>query len=161
MVIAAWLIILGLLSAIFGNWTDLRNNPNQNPTSNLAGNRIEIVLEQNRGGHYVVTGEINGASARLLLDTGATGVVIPMALAEEFGLQRGISIPVQTANGTITNYLSRIDELRIGAITLRDVDAFLNPAMGANDEILLGMTALSQLEMTQRSNQLILVQHTR
>lgn len=157
MMAAAFLIALGLLTMFFSGVEEQQRNPNQAPDSIYRGNLIEVVLERNRQGHYLVVGEINRQRAEFLLDTGATDVVIPERIAESLGLRKGRAGRAMTANGPVTVYDTNIDELKIGEITLRDVNASINPGMG-NQEILLGMSALKQIEFVQRGSQLTLRQ---
>ena len=63
-----------------------------------------------------------------------------------------------TANGLVETRATRIDELRLGTITLRDVRASINPGM-RDDEILLGMSALKNIEFTHRNGVLTLKQY--
>jgi aspartyl protease family protein len=63
-----------------------------------------------------------------------------------------------TANGPITVFETRISELSIGDITLFNVRASINPAMPP-PQILLGMSALKQIEFVQRGDSLTLIQH--
>ena len=153
----AFIIALGLLTMFFSGVEEKQRNPNQDPDSTYRGNRIEVVLERNRQGHYLVVGEINRQRAEFLLDTGATDVVVPERLAEKLGLRKGRAGRAMTANGSVTVYETVIDELRIGDITLRDVNASINPGMG-DLEILLGMSALKHIEFVQRGSQLTLRQ---
>jgi aspartyl protease family protein len=62
---------------------------------------------------------------------------------------------VQTANGNLMVATTTIDELKIGDITLQNVEANLNPGM-RSDKILLGMSALRHLEWSQRGDMLTL-----
>ena len=62
-----------------------------------------------------------------------------------------------TAAGAVQVYLTRIDVLRLGEITLYDVPATITPSMRGID-VLLGMSALSQVAFEQRGNRLILRQ---
>jgi aspartyl protease family protein len=62
---------------------------------------------------------------------------------------------MNTANGTVKGYESWIEELRVGEIKLNNIDANINPGMTDNF-ILLGMSALKDLEFTQRDNKLTL-----
>ena len=62
---------------------------------------------------------------------------------------------VRTANGSLRVAQTYINELKLGDIRLTNVRANLNPGMQDN-EILLGMSALKQLEFTQRGDWLIL-----
>ena len=64
----------------------------------------------------------------------------------------------RTANGDITVYRTTLDRLRIGPLTLRNVRASINPNMRADDEILLGMSALKHLELITRDGVLTLRQ---
>lgn len=157
MLILAWVAGLGLLTVVFQDELDSRFNPNSTPQVQLAADgRNQVVLERNSQGHYVAGGEINGYPVTFLLDTGATDVAIPEALANRLRLERqggGIS---QTANGPVAVWQTRLDEVRLGAIRLNDVRAAILPSMEGGVPVLLGMSFLKQLEFTQRDGQLIL-----
>ena len=158
MLTIAWLMGLFLLTAIFGNWEQSRINPNEEPESHTTAEGLQqVVLKKNRYGHYVTTGFINGEEVVFLVDTGASNVSIPAGLARELGLKEGRRYVADTANGPVTVYASVIDRLQIGSIILNHVDASINPGMGGN-EILLGMSALAQVEFTHRGNQLTITQ---
>ncbi len=158
MTVIAWLILLGLFIAFFNEQETERINPNRDPATYSEGERNVLVLEANRHDHYVVTGRVNGKRTTLLLDTGATLVSVLADLGDKLGLERGPAGTAYTANGPVTVYRTTIDQLELGSIVLYDVDADLNPGMNGMNEILLGMSALSQLEFTQRDGQLILKQ---
>ena len=151
----AWLLGIGLLTLFFSDFEQRKVNPNQNPNSQSHNGITEVVLEQNRQGHYVTNGTINGKDVIFLLDTGATDVSIPLHIAEQLGLKKGQAVRMSTANGTVQGYQSWIEELSVGDILLRDIDANINPGMKDNF-ILLGMSALKDLEFTQRDKQLTL-----
>jgi len=156
MMIAAWLGGLFLLTLLFQDVIKTRINPNANPVIRAGGS--EVVLERNVQGHYVASGLINETPVTFLLDTGATDVALPKALADRLGLQRrrgGIS---QTANGAVAVWLTRLDEVSLGSIQLNNVRASILPSMPAGSPVLLGMSFLKKLEFTQRDRQLILRQ---
>tara|TARA_B100000029_G_C17117834_1_gene793955 strand:- start:44 stop:583 length:540 start_codon:yes stop_codon:yes gene_type:complete len=158
MTVAAWLLVLGVLTVYFSGFLDAQDNPNQLVSGAVAPHGVrEIKLKQNRQGHYVATGEINGKSVRFLLDTGATEVSVPQDLAEYLGLRRGRPQTVWTANGSIVTYDSRLDEVRLGPIALRGVGAHINPHMDG-EEVLLGMSFLKDLELVQRESELTIRQ---
>jgi len=159
MLLMAWVLGLVLLTLMFGEWEEKQVNPNQQPESSLQGRTVQVVLNRNRWGHYVVNGTINEQAAVFLLDTGATDVVIPETIANRLGLSRGMPLQASTANGLITVYQTRLDSLTIGDIHLRQVSASINPAMNDHDEILLGMSALKSIEFSQENNKMILRQH--
>ncbi len=156
MLVLASIMAMALLTLFFADLESKRRNPNQRPISTVTSANTEVVLERNRAGHYVVTGTINDKEVEFLLDTGATDVVIPARIAKEIGLPLGRPARAMTANGPVTVYTTRIDDLRIGAIHLTDVPASINPA--AQPGILLGMSALKQIEFVQRGNSLTLRQ---
>ena len=150
--------IMGMvaLTFLFGGVEERQRNPNASPDSIIHDQQIEVRLKQNRMGHYVTTGEINRQEVEFLLDTGATDVVVPEELARRLKLPRGHRGRAMTANGPVTIYNTRIDELAIGEIRLYDIEASINPSM--EGAILLGMSALRQVEFTQRDKILTLTQ---
>jgi aspartyl protease family protein len=159
MAIIAWLAGIFVLTQLFGNWETNQRQPNKHPVSNLINDEIHVQLLQNRQGHYRVDGKINGSEAAFMIDTGATDVVIPKQLANQFQLTgegKGIGL---TANGYVDLERTVIKELSIGQITLYNVRASINPGMTKDQAILLGMSALSQLELKQHQGILTLVQH--
>lgn len=152
----AWIMAIVLLMFFFEDELDKQYNPNSQPQVSLnSSGQAEVILKQNRQGHYVTKGTINETSVTFLLDTGATQVSIPAHIADQLQLDSYGSYPVQTANGRVTVYKTKIDQLSIGNIFLYNVAAHINPAM-KNDEILLGMSALKQLDFQQTGKQLIL-----
>lgn len=159
MMILAWVGSLALLTLVFQDALETRFNPNEDPlVQRTEDGRQQVVLEGNAQGHYVADGQINGLSVTFLLDTGATDVAIPEALAQRLRLRRlagGIS---QTANGAVAVWQTVLDEVTLGSIRLHNVRAAIVPSMPANGPVLLGMSFLKQLEFTQRDRQLILRQ---
>lgn len=152
----AWLLALGLLAFVFQDLLDGQNNPNENPTYSLNQQGLaEVILQQNRHGHYVSNGTINQQPVTFLLDTGATEVSIPEDIAEQLNLAHMGGYRVETANGSVLVQQTQIDELSIGNIFLYNVRANINPGMRGN-EILLGMSALKEIEFQQKGKQLIL-----
>jgi len=153
--IATWIVGLLLLSMFFADQEKGWLNPNQTPEYHTTQAGVqEVILQRNRQGHYIVSGNINGNDADFLLDTGATDVVVSGNLAKAYGLKRGHRSIASTANGNVTVYATRIEQLTIGNITLYQVPASINPGM--DDLILLGMSALKQVELTQRGDTLTL-----
>ena len=107
-----------------------------------------VTLNADARGHFVTMGSINGGSVRFLVDTGATFVSLPAAEARRLGIgylqgQRG---SMQTANGLAIAYRVKLDTIKVGDVTVNNVDAVVseNDAMGVN---LLGMSFLNRMEM--------------
>lgn len=155
MVVLAWIFGIGICVWAFSGLLERQANPNMSVESSRIGNSIEVQLKQNRQGHYVANGKINGETVTFLVDTGATSVSVPAHLGNKLGLRpmgRGIA---RTANGNVEIAFTSIDNLQLGEISLNNVEASLNPGM-RDDHILLGMSVLRQLEFTQRGEWLIL-----
>jgi len=149
----AWILALALLYWLFDDLLQAQFNPNQEVKSRVTASAVEVILERNRAGHYVANGAINNTEVVFLLDTGATQVAIPAGVADRIGLPEGQQVMVRTANGTAVAYRTRIAQLSLGDIVLNDVAATIVPGMGG-EEILLGMSALKQVEFTQRGTTL-------
>jgi aspartyl protease family protein len=159
MMILAWLTLLALGAAYFGDVLQRQINPNQQLETRYADAGVrEVVLQRNRFGHYVTSGEINGKPVTFMLDTGATGVAIPDAVARRLGIPRGRAYRTQTANGTAVSYAALLDTVAVGDIVLSDVQAGIAPGMGI-EQVLLGMSFLKHIEFTQRGDSLILRQY--
>lgn len=150
----AWIIAIVILVIFFQQLLEQQYNPNSSPSSYTNHNGLnEVHLKRNKQGHYLTGGKINQQPVIFLLDTGATDVSIPEHIAERLNLQRYNKYQVSTANGNTYVYRSIINELNIGKITLYNVEANINPSF-KSDEILLGMSALKQLELHQSGNTL-------
>lgn len=153
----SWLLIIGLLTLVFANWERRQENPNTRPVARLnASGQQEVVLQRNRYGHYVTRGLINGHEVTLLLDTGATTVAIPEKIARQLNLKRMARGTASTANGLAEIFYTRIDSLSIGALEIHDISASINPGMNHDETVLLGMSALRNVEFSQRGDQLTL-----
>lgn len=161
--IIAWLIVMVMLYLFFQDTIDKQFNPNPQLSSITGGDgTTRTVLIRNKSGHYVGTALVNNTPIDFMLDTGATTVAIAKDSAEKLGLVFGAPIQVSTANGIATAWRSRIDRLQLGDIVLSNIPASIVPGLNNNAagfEILLGMSALKQLEFHQQGNQLTLIQH--
>lgn len=155
-----WIILLGALVMFFGNWQEKQYNPNQHVKSSSNEQSRTITLKRNRAGHYVASGAINDKPTVFLLDTGATDVAVPEDLAKQMGLIRGQAISVMTANGIARAYQTEIRSLKLGNITLHNVRAAITPGMQGL-EVLLGMSALKQLDFNQSGDILTLTQYVK
>ncbi len=153
-----WVLVLGGLVMLFGNWEDNQYNPNSNVKGSEEGRNKTIELKRNRFGHYMATGKINASEVVFMLDTGATDVAVPESLAQKLRLERGPAIRVMTANGIARAYQTNIKTLMLGNIELNNVSAAITPGM-SGPEILLGMSALKQLDFSQTGDVLTLTQY--
>ncbi len=158
MIYAAWIVLLILLTGLFGYFSNQQYNPNQELGVQTSATGVrEVTLQRNRFGHYVATGTLNGEPIVFLLDTGATTLSIPEPVARRLNLVRGAPMQVTTANGVITTYSTTVETVALGSIELHQVRANINPQV-QDEEVLLGMSFLKQLEFTQRGESLIIRQ---
>jgi len=158
LLVLAWSAGLFLATRYFGDWEQRQANPNTQISSQHGEGFIEVQLAGNGQGHFVADGQINGQAVHFLLDTGATDVAIPERLAGKLDLERGAPVTLSTANGRTQGYRTRLDTLQLGDIQLRDLRALVVPGL-EGDQVLLGMSALKQLEFTQRGGTLLLRQN--
>jgi len=123
--------------------------------SNGGGN--SMVLSPDTNGHYSVAGEINGVPVKMMLDTGATLVSIPAAMASRMGIDyqnKGRRAITQTAAGTAPVWIVKLDKVKVGDFEFANVDGSINEA-GLN-VILLGNSVLKRLDMKTESGTLTL-----
>jgi aspartyl protease family protein len=155
MIIAAWVLLLLLLTWFFNDRLEARRNPNRQLPTTAVNENPEVRLQRNRSGHYIASGTINGHPVEFMLDTGATDVSIPAAVADSIGLERGRRAYYQTANGMIAAWQTTLDEIQLGPLRLGPVTASINPN-NADTAVLLGMSFLRQLDFSQQGNTLTL-----
>jgi aspartyl protease family protein len=124
------------------------------PAANSSGKTT--ILADSRG-HFLTTGSINGMSVRFMVDTGATTIAISAAEARGLGInyRAGKRLMANTANGPILVYLVQLDNVRVGAITLNNVQATISE--GPAHIALLGMSFLNRTQMLRDGDTLTLV----
>lgn len=158
--IIAWAAALFLATRFFGEWEQRQENPNTVVASEHRDGYVEVELTSNRDGHFVMTGQINARPVQFMLDTGATNVAVPESVAQTLRLERGERVQVSTANGRTDAFRTTLQRLQIGDIVLNNVRALVVPGLDG-EQVLLGMSAVKQLEFTQRGGTLLLRQTTK
>jgi len=116
------------------------------------GGRAMVVLQRDRSGHYLAEGAINGQPVRFLVDTGATDVAVSESMARALGLDFGPEVVVMTAAGPAGAWLTRLDRVSVGHLSVTGVRATITPALG--DEALLGMSFLKHFTIRQEGETL-------
>lgn len=155
MVLLGALLLIGFLTFVFNYLLEKQQNPNKNLPAYGKSGETEVVLMRNRGGHYLAPGQINGQTVDFLLDTGATEISIPLGVSNRLRLKRGAPSYVQTANGTVPVYDTRLDSVSLGNIKMNNLRAHINPHM-QGDTVLLGMNFMKHLELLQSGDRLII-----
>jgi aspartyl protease family protein len=110
------------------------------------GHDVEIV--RGRGGDFAISAHINGASTAMVLDTGATSVVLTQEAARAAGLPIEVlsySVNIDTANGRTKAAAVTLDRIAVGSLIERSVPALV-VQHGQLKNNLLGMSFLNRLE---------------
>ena len=119
-----------------------------------AGRRI--VLTADSRGHFVTPGSINNRPVQFIVDTGATTIAMGQAEADRLGLnyKNGQPVGMHTANGTVQGWLIHAATVRIGDVTVRDVETIVTPQ--PMPAILLGNSFLNRFSMRREGSQMTL-----
>jgi aspartyl protease family protein len=105
-----------------------------------------LIYPANEQGHVILEAAVNGASVRLLVDTGASLVTLTPADARAAGIAPGELVfnhRVSTANGSARMAPVTLREVRIGQLSVYDVPAAVLENLNIS---LLGMSFLARLE---------------
>src|ERR1700726_2704607 len=105
-------------------------------------------IARGQSGEFAVRAKINGVSAPMVIDTGATSVVLTYETAKAAGLPLELleyDVDVETAGGHTKAARLTLDRLAIGKLVERSVPALVVPH-GQMKTNLLGMSFLDRLE---------------
>jgi aspartyl protease family protein len=107
-----------------------------------------LMVQRERDGHFHIESRINGRFMPVLVDTGASLVVLRETDAANAGIRPRASeytALVSTANGKVKAAPTTLDRVELGGITVFDVPALVLPddVLSTN---LLGMAFLSRLK---------------
>src|SRR6202008_327310 len=110
-------------------------------------------------GEFAVQAKINGVAVAMVVDTGATSVVLTYETAKAVGLPLELleyNVDVQPAGGHTKAARLTLDRLAIGRLVERSVPALVVPR-GQMKTNLLGMSFLDRLESWEvRGDHLVL-----
>src|SRR4051812_9223369 len=123
-----------------------------------ASTREAVTLAADGRGHFFTEATINGVAMRLLVDTGASVVVLSADEATRAGIEwkKGRRAGLQTASGRTSGYVVKLDSLKVGAIALSNIDGVvLEEGPGAVG--LLGMSFLNRVEMKRDGETMTLI----
>ena len=156
MYLAAFALLLGMLTWLFSQYSTHKENMFYETSAFETQNGdLGVRLLKSRSGHYIARGEINGQVAHLMVDTGATDVVVSEKLARKAGIKKKRRVTIMTANGQTKGWSANIISLQLGQIVERDVRAVIVPSLG-DMHALLGMSFLERLTFAQTGNELII-----
>ncbi|MGI9523079.1 MAG: retropepsin-like aspartic protease family protein [Hyphomicrobiaceae bacterium] len=133
--------------------------PPGQPISVRSGHegRSAVRIRQRSDGHFAARASVNGAGVTLLVDTGASTVLLKPSDARAAGFdpdQLAYTTRVSTANGETVAAAVRIDVMEIGSIRVRDIEALVAKP-GLVRESLLGMSFLARLRSYEFSREFL------
>jgi aspartyl protease family protein len=121
------------------------------------GRMVEIA--RGRGGEFGISTRVNGGTVPMILDTGASAVVLTQEAAKAAGLPLEVlsySVTVDTANGKTRAASVTLDSVSVGGLVERSVPALIAQP-GQLRTSLLGMSFLNRLESWEvRGDKLIM-----
>ena len=107
-----------------------------------------VQISRGQGGEFALQAKINGVAAPMVIDTGATSVVLTYETAKAAGLPLELleyDVDLETAGGHTKAARLTLDRLAIGKLVERSVPALVVPH-GQMKTNLLGMSFLDRLE---------------
>ena len=147
-----WVAIALLLVVGYGFQSELRDVSDRLLAEYLPGRAMSRnrVVEVTRGGqgNFAVAAHLNSARISMVLDTGASSVVLTQDAAKAAGLPVEVltyTVSIETANGRTRAAPVTLNSLAVGGITERSVPALIAQP-GQLRTNLLGMTFLNRLE---------------
>ena len=114
----------------------------------VASHGASAEVVRARSGDFALTAHINGARVAMVLDTGASAVVLTQEAARAAGLPIEVltySVNVDTANGRARAAPVTLDRISIGGLIERSVPALVAQS-GQLKSNLLGMSFLNRLD---------------
>lgn len=134
--------------------------PGRANSSYYNGNGEAIVeIKQHNSGHFITRVRINGEPVEMMVDTGASTVLLTPSDAERIGFDTSklvYSISVSTANGRTKVAMAQLNTISIGDISARNVKAYIS-GPGALSQSLLGMSFLSRLRSYEVKDGLLIL----
>ena len=116
-------------------------------------------LKADARGQFVTAAFINGVETRAIIDTGATSIALSSDEAQRLGVgYAGLArIQIATAGGPRTAYRVTLATVRVGEVTLHNVDAVVME--GGREQLpitLIGMSFLNGVDMRRVGDTLLL-----
>src|SRR5436309_9650961 len=107
-----------------------------------------VQIARGKAGEFALHAKINGVSTPMVIDTGATSVVLTWETAKAIGLPLEMleyNVDVETAGGHTKATRLTIDRLAVGQLVEKSIPALVVPR-GQMKTNLLGMSFLDRLE---------------
>jgi aspartyl protease family protein len=125
----------------------IAEHPAAAPAQPSAASSRTVVIPPSRGGHFRVTGRVDGRRIDFMVDTGASLIALKPEDAAMLGIrpaERDYVAAVKTANGIVRVAPVELDTVEIEDLELHKVTATVLPP-GVLSENLLGLSFLRRL----------------
>jgi aspartyl protease family protein len=146
-----WVVVALVLAAGYSYRNELREIADRMLSELVPGRAAvrgqTVEVARGRGGEFQVSMLVNGARVPMVLDTGASAVVLTQDAAKAAGLPLEVlsyNVNVDTANGRTRAAAVTLDRLAVGRIEERSVPALIAQP-GQLRTSLLGMSFLNRL----------------
>ena len=114
----------------------------------------KFILTADARGHFFTGGFINNRPIRFMVDTGASFIALSEAMAEAAGLdyKNAQRVTMNTANGQAQGWARKRAQVRVGDVTIYNVDAVITPA--PMPAALLGNSFLNHFAMQRNGSRM-------
>jgi aspartyl protease family protein len=133
-------------------------SPEQRQQASAVGRTVTLTSDSR--GHFEVDARIDGRQIDLIVDSGASKIVLRESSAARLGIfprPSDYTGRSSTANGVAKFAPVRLNRVEVNGIVVRDVDAAVMPDEALNVN-LLGMTFLSRVKWTHDRGRLVMEQ---
>jgi aspartyl protease family protein len=155
---ASWVAVLLVLVGLYAYRTELatvadrvigelRPEGSQIEVTGRTGTGQAVRIKRGWTGHFIANVRVEGERVDMIVDTGASTVVLRHEDARRLGVDTSelrYSVPVQTANGASYAARLKLPQINIGKVAVRNVEALV-ARPGSLHQSLLGMSFLSRL----------------
>jgi aspartyl protease family protein len=159
----SWVLFGFILLAAYSYRFELHEIGERMLAELLPGHAISqgrtVAVARTNAGDFAITAEINGARVAMVLDTGASSVVLTRDDAKAAGLPLEVlqyTVTIDTANGRTRAAPVTLDRLAIGSLAERSVNALVAQP-GQLKTSLLGMSFLNRLRSWEVSGDRLLL----
>jgi aspartyl protease family protein len=158
-----WVVLALVLAVGYTYRHDLREIGDRLLAELVPGRAVShgrtVEIARARAGDFQVATQVNGAKISMVLDTGASAVVLTQEAAKAAGLPLEVltyTVNVDTANGRTRAAPVTLDRIAVGSVIERAVPALIAQP-GQLRTSLLGMSFLNRLESWEvRADKLML-----
>ncbi len=136
------------VTAALGSQAKIHSKPATPVVAPVVANLRSVDIPRKNSGEFAVKAKVNNVQAPMVIDTGATSVVLTYETAKAIGLPLELlefDVDLETASGRTRAARLTLDRLAVGIVVERSVPALVVPRGQAKIN-LLGMSFLDRLE---------------